>query len=601
MAEMKKRSEIPAESRWDLGTMYESTDKWEADYKKVQELMPKFLEFQGRLGESAETLLAALRQQEELEGVFSDVYVYSHMRSHEDTANTTNQGLSDRANSLAAEVYSALAFVAPELLELPDATLEGFLAENEELGLYRKFFERLLREKPHVLSLEEENLLARMSEVADAPSTIFSLLTNADMKFPTVEDSEGNKHDVSEGHYRALMESEDRVLRERTYDSLFGTYKSFANTLAASYSSNVKKDVFYANVKKYDSSLAMSLAPDNVPLDVYNNLIKAAHDNTEQLHRYLSLRKRVLGVEELRYYDMFIPITDKVQGDVPYDRAQQLALESLAPLGEEYVAAVKRALTESWIDVYPNVGKRSGAYSWGTYTSNPFILLNYNNTLDDVFTLVHELGHSMHSYFTHKHQPPVYGNYTIFVAEVASILNENLLLQKLLEETTDKKQRMALLNHSLDQFRATFFRQTMFAEFEKIAHEMAESGQPLTADSMDEVYGKLNEVYYGPELVVDDLLKGEWGRIPHFYNSFYVYKYATGFCAAMALAHQIRTEGAPAVARYLDFLGKGSSEDPIDLLKGAGVDMSTPKPIEDALAVFKERLDELEALMLEQA
>ncbi|MGB8955494.1 MAG: oligoendopeptidase F [Tumebacillaceae bacterium] len=600
MAELKKRSELPDETKWDLSSMYESTEQWEADYQKVQELMPKFLKFQGRLGESAETLLAAFREQEELEKVFSNVYTYSHMRSHEDTANTANQGLSDRANSLAAEVFSALAFIAPELLSLPNEKLEGFLKENKDLALYDKVIERLMREKEHVLSLEEENLLARMSEVADAPSTIFSLLTNADMKFPSVEDSAGKKHDVSEGHFRALLESDDRVLRERTYNSLFGTYKSFANTLAASYSSNVKKDVFYANVKKYDSALAMSLAPDNVPLDVYDNLIKAAHENAEQLHRYVALRKRVLGVEELRYYDMFIPITDKVKGEVPYERAQQLALEALAPLGDEYVAAVKRALTENWIDVYPNVGKRSGAYSWGTYTSNPYILLNYNNTLDDVFTLVHELGHSMHSFYTHKNQPAVYGNYTIFVAEVASILNENLLLQKLLEETTDKKQRMALLNHSLDQFRSTFFRQTMFAEFEKTAHAMAEEGQPLTADSMSDVYGGLNEKFYGPELVVDDLLKGEWARIPHFYNSFYVYKYATGFCAALALAHQIRTEGEPAVARYLEFLGKGSSEDPIDLLKGAGVDMSTPKPIEDALAVFKERLDELEALMLEK-
>jgi oligoendopeptidase F len=599
MAVIKDRSEIDAKYQWNLESMYESNDAWEQDFKKVQELLPKLTAFKGRLGESAVTMLEAFKAKEELELTFENVYVYSHMRYHQNTADTFYQGLSDRASALAAEVFSALSFLAPEILALPNDKLESFLAESEELRLYEMMLKRLMREKEHVLSPEEENLLALASEVADAPSTIFSMLANADMKFGTALDSEGNEHEVSEGLYRSLMESSDRTLRKNAFEALFGTYGKYRNTLSATYNASVKKDAFYAKVKKYGSALEMALSPDNVPVDVYHNLIKTVRDNIGHLHRYVDLRKKVLNLEDLHYYDLFTPMVEEAKMPMEFEKGKALSLEALAKLGDEYVSTVQRAFDERWIDIYPNKGKRSGAYSWGTYTSNPFIMLNYNNTLDDVFTLVHELGHSMHSYFTHKEQPYVYGNYTIFVAEVASTLNENLLLHKLLSETSDKKQRMFLLNHSLDQFRATLFRQTMFAEFEQIVHEKVEKGEPLTADVMREIYGQLNEDYYGPTLVIDDELKNEWSRIPHFYGAFYVYKYATGFSAAIALANKILTEGQSAIDRYLDFLKRGSSQDPIDLLKGAGVDMSSPQPIEAALQVFKERLDELESLFTE--
>jgi oligoendopeptidase F len=601
MTTTKKRSEIAAESKWNLELMYESIDAWEQDFKKVEELYPKLAAYQGRLGESSETLLEALRLQDELESKFEDVYTFANMRYHEDTADAKFQGLSDRASVLANHAFGATSFMRPEILSLSQEQLDQFLTENEDLRLYKIALEQLMREKEHILSPAEEELLARMGDLAQSSGTVFSMLTNADLKFDTVEDSEGNPHEVSEGRYGVLMQSKDRVLRERAFKRLLGTYGDYRNTLSATYSSNVKKGVFYAQARKYNSVLEMSLHPDNVPVDVYDNLIKTVRENFDTMHRYVDLRKKVLGVDELHYYDLFTSIVDDVEVPMTYEKGKQMALESLAPLGEEYVQTLQRSFDERWIDVYPNVGKRGGAYSWGTYTSHPYMLLNYTERLDDVFTLVHELGHAMHSYFTRKSQPYPYGNYTIFVAEVASTLNENLLLEKLLNDTTDKKQRMYLLNHSLDSFRSTMYRQTMFAEFEKAAHSMAEAGEPLTADSLNQVYHKLNADYYGPSLVIDEELDNEWSRIPHFYNAFYVYKYATGFAAATTLARQIIEEGQPAIDRYLEFLRSGSTKDPIDLLKGAGVDMSSPQPIHDALQVFKERLDEMEALLNEQA
>jgi oligoendopeptidase F len=596
---MKKRSEVAPEHQWDLGSMYQSNEQWEADFKKAQELFPKLEAFKGRLSESANTLLEAFNLDEEVNDLVGNVYTYAHMRSHEDTANTLYQGMADRSNSLAAQASSATSFLTPEILSMSKETIDAFLAENEGLRLYGKVLERVMRRKQHVLSAQEEELLARVSEVADAPGTIFSMLTNADIKMGSVPDSEGNLHEVSEGRYRVLMESKDRVLRENAFKRLFGTYGDYRNTLSASYGANVKKNVFYAKTRKYNSALEMELAPDNVSKDVYNNLIKAVRDNHDAMHRYMKLRQKALKLPELRYYDLFIPMVESVDMEMPYEKAKGMSLDALVPLGEEYVNTVRKAFEDNWIDIYPNAGKRSGAYSWGTYSSNPYILLNYTDTLDDLFTLVHELGHSLHSFYTHKTQPLVYGNYTIFVAEVASTLNENLLLEKLLAETTDKKERAYLLNHSLEQFRGTMFRQTMFAEFEKFAHEKVEAGEPLTADLLNGFYRQLNADYYGPALVIDDELANEWSRIPHFYNAFYVYKYATGFAAAMALSKQIRSEGAPAVERYLNFLRGGSSLDPLELLKGAGVDMSSPQPIVEALSVFRERLEELEQLLSE--
>ncbi len=580
--------------------MYATEDAWEADFKKVQDLLKQVAGFRNRLGESAETLLQWMRLNEEIGLTFDNVLVYAHMRYHQNTADSFYQTVSERASMLGSEVQSELSFFSPELIGLPDGTLERFMEEKEELKLYTIFFERLLREKEHVLSPELEELLAKVGEIAEAPHSIFSLFAYADLKMPSVQDTAGQEHEVNEGRYRNLLESKDRTLRQRAFQSLFGSYTKFRNTLSSTYYNSIKKNVFYAKTRKYGSALEMSLSADNVPVDVYNNLIQANHDNLDQLQRYLSLRKKVLGLDELHYYDFFVPMVESVDMTIPWEKGKEMSLDALKPLGEEYVTTVQRAFDERWVDVYPNEGKRTGAYSWGTYTSAPYLFLNYTNTLDDVFTTVHELGHSLHSYYTMKTQPFIYGNYTIFVAEVASTLNENLMLSKMLREETDKKKRMYLLTHSLDQYRSTMFRQTMFAEFEKIVHGLVEEGQPLNADLLSEVYLDLNIKYYGPELVVDPELKNEWARIPHFYDAFYVYKYATGFAAAAALSRQIQQEGAPAVERYLNFLSKGSSEDPIDLLKGAGVDMSSPKPIHDAFEVFKERLDELEALINEQ-
>ncbi|TCP55446.1 oligopeptidase F [Tumebacillus sp. BK434] len=594
------RDQVAEHEKWNLEAMYATNDAWEADFKKVQELLPEVANFRGRLGEGASTLLEWMRLNEKIGLTFDNVFVYAHMRYHQNTGDSFYQGLSDRASMLAAEVSSELSFVNPELLGLPDGTLERFMEENEDLRLYKMVFTRLLREKEHVLTPEVEEVLAKVAEIAEAPGSIFSMFSNADLKMPSVQDSEGNEHEVNEGRYRNLLESKDRVLRERAFKSLFGAYGQFRNMLGATYNNNVKKNVFYAKTRHYNTTLEAALSGDNVSVDVYNNLIQANHDNLPHLHRYLELRKKVLGLDELHYYDFFVPMVESVDMTIPWEQGKAMSLDALQPLGEEYVTTVQRAFDERWVDVFPNVGKRTGAYSWGTYTSDPYLFLNYTDTLDDVFTTVHELGHSLHSYYTMKSQPFVYGNYTIFVAEVASTLNENLLLSKMLREETDKKKRMYLLTHSLDQYRSTMFRQTMFAEFEKIVHGLVEEGQPLNADLLSQIYLDLNIKYYGPVLKVDDELKNEWARIPHFYDAFYVYKYATGFAAAAALARQIQEEGAPAVERYLNFLTKGSSEDPLDLLKGAGVDMSSPQPIHDSFKVFVERLDELEKLINEQ-
>ncbi|HEU4965778.1 MAG TPA: M3 family oligoendopeptidase, partial [Bacilli bacterium] len=420
---VKKRSDIPVEHTWDLEKMFANTEAWEQAYKKVQDLIPKVTVFQGKLGESADTLLAALQVQDELEAAFENVYVFANMRSHQDLSNTTYQGMVDRATGLAAQAMGASSFFRPEVIALPKEKIESFLAENEGLKQYQILLERLMREKDHVLSPVEENLIARMAEVAEAPATIYSRFANADLKFPQAEDSKGELHDVTEGQYRVLMEAEDRTLRKNGFKKLFGTYGNYKSTFGATLTSSMKKDAFIASTRKYDSTLEMALSPDNMPTEVYDNLIQAVRDNMDTMHRYVSLRKKVLGLDELHYYDLFIPMVDEVKQEMPYEKAQGIILDALTPLGEEYVTTVQRAFDERWIDIYPNEGKRSGAYSWGTYESLPFILLNYTNTQDDMFTLAHELGHSLHSYFTNKTQPVTYGNYTIFVAEVASTLN----------------------------------------------------------------------------------------------------------------------------------------------------------------------------------
>jgi oligoendopeptidase F len=591
------RTEVPVEFTWDLTTIYMTDAEWEAAFAALPAQLDALERYQGRLGESAATLLESFQLSDAVGQRLGRMAVYAFLRKDEDTTNATYQALADRAQQLLVRASAAESYVRPELLALPDGTLERFQAEEPGLRLYAHVFDDLLRGKPHVLSPAEETLLAEAGELAAAPGTIYEMLSDADMKFGTVTDEEGTEVELTEGRYTRFVRSQHRPLRAEAFTKLLGAYQAHRNTCAASFSSNVKSDLFYARARKYPSALEAALHPDNIPVSVYTNLISAVHDKLPLLHRYLRLRKQVLGLDELHMYDIHVPLVMDTADTVPYTEAQERVLGAFAPLGEEYVAAARTGLGSRWVDVYETPNKRSGAYSWGAFDTNPFILLNYQETLRDVYTLAHEMGHTMHSYFTRRTQPYVYGNYTLFVAEVASTLNEALLTHYLLQHTTDPAVRLAIVNNNLDNLRGTLYRQTMFAEFEKITHEAAEAGEALTADRLSEMFYDLNKQYHGPDTVSDDLIAVEWARIPHFYRSFYVYKYATGISAAQALAQQIITEGAPAVERYLRFLSRGSSAYSIDLLRDAGVDMTSPQPVAQALDVFGDLLDEMEQLL----
>jgi oligoendopeptidase F len=585
------------EHTWDLTTVYMTDAEWEAAFAALPAQLDELESYRGRLGESAATLLAAFQKSDAVGQRLGRMAVYAFLRKDEDTTNATYQALADRAQQLLVRANAAESYMRPELLALPDGTLERFQAEEPGLRLYAHVFDDLLRGKPHVLTPAEETLLAEVGELAAAPGTIYEMLSDADMKFGTVTDEEGTEVELTEGRYARFIRSQHRPLREESFTKLLGAYQAHRNTCAASFSANVKGDVFYARARKYPSALEAALHPDNIPVSVYTNLISAVHEQLPLLHRYLRLRKQVLGLDELHMYDIHVPLVMETTDTIPYAEAQEQVLGAFAPMGEEYVAAARHGLSSRWVDVYETPNKRSGAYSWGAYDTNPFILLNYQETLRDVYTLAHEMGHTMHSYFTRRTQPYVYGSYTLFVAEVASTLNEALLTHYLLEHTTDPAVRLSIVNNNLDNLRATLYRQTMFAEFEKITHEAAEAGEALTADRLGEMFYDLNKHYHGPDLVSDDLIAVEWARIPHFYRSFYVYKYATGISAAQALAQQIITEGAPAVERYLRFLSRGSSAYSIDLLRDAGVDMTSPEPVSQALGVFGSLLDEMEQLL----
>ncbi|MDQ2808642.1 MAG: oligoendopeptidase F [Chloroflexota bacterium] len=597
-ATLPTRSEIPAELTWDLTPVYADNSRWEADFAAIEPLLDELGGYQGRLGADAATLLAATRLQDRIHQQVYQLAVYAMLKRDEDTTDATYQALADRAQQLMARVGAAGSFVRPELLALPDGTLDRLQAEEPDLQLYAHVFADLLREKPHVLSAAEENLLAGMSEIAAAPGTVFAVLNNADMTYGTVTDESGAEVALTHGRYGRFMQSQQRPLRAEAFLKMHATYQAHRNTCAALYAANVKANVFQARTRKYGSALEAALYGDNVPTTVYTNLIETVHEGLPLLHRYLDLRRRVLGVEQLHMYDLHVPLIGDTAAQIPYAEARQTVLDALRPLGATYGEAAAKGLTTGrWVDVYETPNKRSGAYSWGAYTTPPYILLNYQDTLNDVFTLAHELGHAMHSYFTRQGQPFVYGNYTIFVAEVASTLNEALLTHQLLQQEGDPKLRLAVVNNDLDGFRATLYRQTMFAEFEKLTHEAAEAGESLTADRLSELYYGLNKLYYGEGVVSDETIAIEWARIPHFYSSFYVYKYATGISAANALAQGIIREGQPAVDRYLRFLGRGSSTYSIDLLRDAGVDMASPAPVSQALGVFSGMLDEMERLL----
>lgn len=594
--QLPKRSEIPQEMKWKIEDLYASNEQWERDFQEVKNLTVKIQDFEGKLGDSAENLYDCLKTQDLLAEKMGRLYAYARMRRDEDNTNPTYQALTDRAATLSVHVSSATAFVVPEILQIPSDRIHSFLEQEDGLKLYRFALEEIIRTRDHVLSPAEEQLLAQVGELAHGPSTIFGMLNNADMKFPNIKDENGDEVELTKGRYIQFLESKDRDVRRNAFETLYATYRKQINTLAAILQASIKKDVFYASVRNYESARQAAMDEDNIPLDVYDNLISTVHEYLPEMYRYVRLRKKLLGLNELHMYDLFAPIVKDVEFKITYDEAKETVAKGLAPMGVEYGKILHEGFNTGWIDVHENIGKTSGAYSWGSYGTHPFVLLNWQDNMNNMFTLAHEMGHAIHSYYTHKTQPFTYSDYTIFVAEVASTCNEALLLEYLLETTTDPREKMYLLNHHLEGFRGTVFRQTMFAEFEKITHAKVEAGEPLTSEALNRIYRELNEKYYGPEMVIDEEIDMEWARIPHFYNAFYVYKYATGFSAATALSQQILQEGKPAVERYINFLKGGSSDYSINLLKGAGVDMTSPQPIRNALDVFKKRLDEMEKL-----
>lgn len=578
--------------------IFATDEAWEVAYKEVKEALTKAGDFQGKLGASADDLYRALHFQDEVLEKLGKVYAYSHMRYDQDTTNSLYQGFDDRAKTLYAQAASAFAYIIPELLSVDERTITQFVAANEDLKLYEHAIEEINLQRPHVLSATEEALLAQASEVFDASSNTFGMLNNADLKFPTITDEEGNEVEITHGRYIRFLESEDRRVRQEAFAGVYSTYGEFRNTFASTLSGQVKSQNFTASVRKYENARQAALSANHIPETVYDNLITTVNEHLPLLHRYLALRKKVLGLDELHMYDLFTPLVQEVKMDVSYEEAKEMILKGLTPLGEEYLSVLKEGFDNRWVDVQENKGKRSGAYSSGTYGTNPYILMNWQNNVNNLFTLVHEFGHSVHSYYTRKYQPYPYGDYSIFVAEVASTCNETLLNDYLLKTIDDEKKQIYLLNHYLEGFRGTLFRQAMFAEFEHIIHVKAQNGEALTADMLTEEYYALNQKYFGDDVVIDEEIGLEWARIPHFYYNYYVYQYATGISAATALSKQILEEGQPAVDRYLEFLQSGSSNYPIEVLKKAGVDMTKAEPVREALQVFEEKLNELEALLI---
>lgn len=595
---LKKRSEVDVSFKWHINDLYEKDVLWERDVEEIKKQANELAAYQGTLGQSASHLYDFLSKNDEIDKRMEKVYVYANQKYHEDTGDSVYQDLCDKASNLMMQVKSQLSFIIPEILSIPEEKIQQFLKEEERLSVYKRMIDEVFRDKSHTLSTEMEELLAQVQEIADGPQNTFSMFNNADIKFPVIQGEDGEEIEITHGRYTSLMESNDRRIREQTFHGLYSSYKKYKNSLASLFATNVKKDIFYSKARKYESSLEQALNGSRIPKEVYTNLIVAVHENLPSMYRYMEIRKRALGVEELHMYDIYAPIVADFKMEVPFEEAKKIVLEGLKPLGEEYAQVLQEGFNGGWIDVYENKGKRSGAYSWGAYGTHPFVLLNYQDNLNNVFTLAHEMGHAIHSYYSDKTQPYPYAGYRIFVAEVASTCNEALLMAHMIKNCTDKKQKAYLINYHLEQFRATLYRQTMFAEFEMLAHEMAGRGEALTVDALCGLYYDLNKKYYGDNVIIDEDIAMEWARIPHFYTSFYVYQYATGYSAAIALSRKILTEGESAVHDYIhNFLCGGSSKDPIDLLKGAGVDMSTKQPVEEALCVFKDLVEQLDELV----
>ena len=597
--ELPKRSEVKEEYTWDVSAMYASKAAWEADLKEVDAIVSDLAKLEGSVMASAEKLLAALELGARAEQKIDLAFNYAERLFDQDQKNTEHQAMSQKMYGVVTDYQSRTAFVVPEILAADKATLAQYFSEKKELELYRGLVDEILRTKEHVLSAEMEKLVAMTGEMAQTPEQVYSIINNADFVFPEIKDEDGDTVRLSHGNFVPFEESADRRVRKDAFEGFYGVYKQYANTLAALYNGQVKQQVFYANARHYHSTLEAAVDANNVSPTVYHNLIDTINKNMDKMHRYVRLRKKCLGVDELHMYDVYTPMIADAAKKISFEEAKETVLKALAPLGEEYVAKVKEGFESRWIDVYENEGKRSGAYSAGAYGSHPYVLLNHNDTLDNMFTLAHEMGHAMHSYYSNSSQPYIYSQYKIFVAEVASTCNEVLLMEYLLKNTTDKKERAYLLNHYLDSFKGTVYRQTMFAEYEMLSNKMVEEGESLTAETLNKLYYDLNCKYFGPDMVSDSEIAYEWARIPHFYYNFYVYQYATGFSSAVALAHGILKEGAPAVERYKKFLSGGCSASPVELLKIAGVNLETPKPIQEALDVFGEVLDEIGALLAE--
>lgn len=594
---MTDRNNIEQKYKWDIEAMFPDEALWEQAVSDSLKKADSFAKLSGHLTDSADALLRAFRLRDDMWQQLEKAYVYARMKRDEDNRVSKYQAMTDKCFAAIAKMSAASSFFTPELLEAPEEKLLGFLDSNKELEIYRFAITETLRQKSHVLSKSEENLMAQLSEVTGASGDIFTMLNNADIKFGTITDDNGNPTQLTHGNYITFMESHNRQVRKEAFTHMYEAYKNQINTIATAYNYNTKTDVITARIRHYQSAKHAALAGDDVDVEVYDNLVKVVNDNLPVLHRYLNLRKKLLGVDEMKMYDVYVPLIKLPQKEISFEEAVELANKGLAPLGAEYLNRMNNGIAARWIDVYENEGKTSGAYSFGSYDSMPYILMNFSSTLKDVFTLVHEMGHSMHSSYTRQYQPFIYGSHSIFTAEVASTVNEALLMRYLLDNETDSEMRKYLLNMYIEEFRTTLFRQTMFAEFEDMTHKAVENGEVLTADWLNENYNALNTKYFGDAITDDEYIKYEWARIPHFYNAFYVYKYATGYSAATAISSKILSEGDAARDNYLEFLKTGDSNTPIELLKIAGVDMSSPEPVKAAMKVFESLVDEFAKLV----
>jgi len=595
MSKVVKRSEADEKYMWNMKDMYENDGLWEDDVKEAESLingMPAYIKV---MDESPKNLLSLLEYDTEISKKLEKIYVYANQKSHEDMGESKYQDMAGRAQNLMVKYQMQSAPVTPAIMKIGRKKISEYTeADNNPNGLplYKRYFELIFRKEEHILDADKEELLAGVNDLSETPSDIFAMFNNADIRFDDITDKNGESHQLTYGKYTAYLRSKDRTLRENAFKKLYEKYGNYRNTLAAAYRGNLKQHNFYAKVRKYDSGMQYSLSDANIPVRVYNSLIDATHENIGLLHRYISLRKKVMDVSELHMYDLYVPMVSDVNMNIDYEEAKQIVIKGLAPLGEDYINELKGGLSGGWIDVYENEGKRTGAYSWGAYGTHPYVLLNHQNDLNSVFTLAHEMGHALHTYYSDANQPYIYAGYKIFVAEVASTCNEALLVNYLIKNSKSENEKKYLINYFLEQFRTTFFRQTMFAEFEKITHEKCAAGQTLTADVLCGIYKELNAFYFGEDAVIDDEIALEWARIPHFYTPFYVYQYATGFAAAVSISSAILSGNEDVLLGYRTFLKSGGSLDPIDLLKLCGVDMLTPEPVNEAMKVFESLLNQ---------